>query len=141
MNTNLVVEMVGGESYEYAPLGQHIVRAVGVCGGRPTVKYTRIEMSHLLDRIAQGDSIEEITGDYSQRVSREAVAEAIEITNRFFAASLSPLTPERVERFEVLLLERLESGDAVPVTPEFWQNLWTRVDAKKKAKNGAEAKS
>ena len=45
------------------------------------------------------------------------------------------------ERLESLLLEGLESGDAVPVTPEFWQNLWARVDAKKKAKNGAEAKS
>lgn len=94
MNTNLVVEMVGGASYEYVPLGQFIVRALGVCGGRPTVKYTRIEMSHLLDRIAQGDSITEIVGDYRGRVSREAVAEAIEIANRFFADSLSPLTPE-----------------------------------------------
>src|SRR5438045_3078048 len=94
MNENLVVEMVGGEPYEFLPLGEHIVRAVGVCGGRPTVKYTRIEMSYLLDRVAQGDSIEEIVGDYRGRVSREAVAEAIEITNRFFAASLSPLTPE-----------------------------------------------
>ncbi len=94
LNTNLVIEMVGGEPYEFVSLGQHIVRAVGVCGGRPTVKYTRIELSHLLDRIAQGDSIEEIVGDYRGRVSREAVAEAIEITNRFFAASLSPLIPE-----------------------------------------------
>jgi len=97
MNTNLVIEMVGGEPYEFEPLGQYIVRAVGVCGGRPTVKYTRIEMSHLLDRIAQGDSITEIVGDYRGRVSREAVAEAIEITNRFFAASLSPLTPETAD--------------------------------------------
>ena len=94
LNPNLVVEIVGGEPYEFMPLGEYIVRAVGICGGRPTVKYTRIEMSHLLDRIAQGDSIEEITGDYRGRVSREAVTEAIEMTNRFFAASLSPLTSE-----------------------------------------------
>ena len=96
LNTNLVVETVGGEPYEFVPLGQHIVRAVGVCGGRPTVKYTRIEMSHLLARVAQGDSIEEIVGDYRGRVWREAVAEAVEITNRFFVASLSSLTPETV---------------------------------------------
>ncbi len=37
MNTNLVVEIVGGEPYVFAPLGHYIVRAVGVCGGRPTV--------------------------------------------------------------------------------------------------------
>ena len=38
------------------------------------------------------------------------------------------------ERLESLLLEGLESGDSVAVTPEFWNNLWTRVDARKKGK-------
>ena len=94
MNPNLVVEMVGGEQYEFESLGHYIVRAVGVCGGRPTVKYTRIEMSHLLDRRAHGDSVTEIVGDYRGSVSREAIAEAIDIANRFFAASLPPLKPE-----------------------------------------------
>ena len=96
LNANLVVETVGGEPYEFEPLVQYIVRADGVCGGRPIVKYTRIEMSHLLDRVAQGDSISEIVGDYRGRVSREAVVEAIEIANRFFATSLSPLSPEKI---------------------------------------------
>ena len=45
------------------------------------------------------------------------------------------------ERLESLLLEGLESGDAIPVTPEFWKDLWTRVDARKKAKHGEETKS
>jgi len=31
--TKLVREMVGGEPYEYYPLGNHIVAAPGVCGG------------------------------------------------------------------------------------------------------------
>lgn len=44
-------------------------------------------MSHLLDREAQGDGIEEIIGYYRGRVTREATAEAIERANRFFAAS------------------------------------------------------
>ena len=91
MEENLQVETVGEEPYAFVPLGEHIVRAVGVCGGRPTVKYTRIEMSLLLDRVALGDSMDEIAGDYCGRVSREAVAEAIVIASRFFAASLSPL--------------------------------------------------
>lgn len=38
------------------------------------------------------------------------------------------------ERFEALLLERLESGDPVPVTLDFWKELWARADARKKAK-------
>ena len=36
------------------------------------------------------------------------------------------------ERLESLLLEGLESGDPVPVTSEFWKELWDRVDANRK---------
>jgi len=36
------------------------------------------------------------------------------------------------ERLETLLLEGMDSGDAVPVNPEFWKALWDRVDARKK---------
>jgi hypothetical protein len=32
----LVTEIVGGEPYEYFPMGDYIVRAPGVCRGRPT---------------------------------------------------------------------------------------------------------
>jgi len=39
----LVREIVGGEPYEYYPVGRYIVIAPGVCGGRPTFKYTRDE--------------------------------------------------------------------------------------------------
>ena len=45
------------------------------------------------------------------------------------------------ERLESLLLEGLGSGDAVPVTPEFWQNLWSRADAKKKAQSNGDKKT
>ena len=37
-------------------------------------------------------------------------------------------------KLETLLLEGLESGDAVPVTPAFWNDLWARVDSRKRAK-------
>jgi len=35
-------------------------------------------------------------------------------------------------RLEELLMEGINSGDPVPVTPEFWKNLWARVDARLK---------
>lgn len=74
-----VVEIVGGESYEYTPLGQYIVKAVGVCGGRPTFKYTRIEVAGTLSRITYGESFQEILEDYAGRISQEALQEAIEV--------------------------------------------------------------
>jgi antitoxin ParD1/3/4 len=44
------------------------------------------------------------------------------------------------KRLESLLLEGLESGDPVAVTPEFWKDLWGRVDETKKARNNGVAK-
>src|SRR5215510_566674 len=41
----------GGEAYEDYPLGQYIVAAPGVCGGRPTFKYTRIDIYYVCVRL------------------------------------------------------------------------------------------
>lgn len=80
-------EIVGGEPYEFVPLGDYVVRAVGVCRGRPTFKYTRVEIAGVLDRIADGESVDEIARGFDGYVSREAIAEAVQIANRLFAAS------------------------------------------------------
>ena len=87
MNDAIVTEMVGGEPYEYVPLGDHVVRAIGVCRGRPTFKYTRIEIAGVLDRVADGESLDEIARGFDSYVSREAIAEAVTIANRLFTAS------------------------------------------------------
>lgn len=72
----LVREIVGGEPYEYYPVGRHIVVAPGVCGGRPTFKYTRIDVRHALSLLAAGRSVERVAQSYQIPVAavREAVA-------------------------------------------------------------------
>ena len=56
----LVTEMVAGEPYQYYPLGDHVVRAVGVCGGRPTFKYTRLGITGTLEHLAAGAKLDAI---------------------------------------------------------------------------------
>jgi uncharacterized protein (DUF433 family) len=85
-------EIVRGEAYDYAALGRHVVRAMGVCRGRPTFKYTRIKVAGALDRLAAGQSIESIVAGYSGRVPGEAIQEAIHIATRHFLCSLPGLT-------------------------------------------------
>ncbi len=75
--TELVTEIVSGESYQYYPLGKYVVRAIGVCGERPTFKYTRIETPGALERLAAGETIDEIVKGYQGRVPREAIIEAM----------------------------------------------------------------
>ncbi len=84
-------ETINGETYRYYPLGDHIVRALGVCGGRPTFKYTRIEIAGALDRVAAGETIDEIANGYRGRVSRAALIEAIQLVTHRFIDSLPDL--------------------------------------------------
>jgi uncharacterized protein (DUF433 family) len=86
-----VTEMVGGEPYRYHPLGTHVVRAPGVCGGRPTFKYTRIEITGALERLAAGERVEDIVRGYEGRVSAEAMAEAVKIVTTQFLDTLPAL--------------------------------------------------
>lgn len=76
MVKSLVKEIRGGEVYEYMPLGEHVVSAPGVCRGRPTFKYTSIEMAGILQQLGAGHSINELVDGYQGRISREAVQEA-----------------------------------------------------------------
>jgi uncharacterized protein (DUF433 family) len=75
----LITETVGGEPYQYYPLGDYVVRAAGVCGGRPTFKYTRIEITGTLERLAAGESIDDIVKGYRGRVSHAAIMGAVRL--------------------------------------------------------------
>ena len=79
----LVREEVGGQIYEYYPLGKYIVSAPGVCGGRPTFKYTRLEVAVVLDLLAAGWTVERLVREYAQsRLTPEAVQEAIHLAKQ-----------------------------------------------------------
>lgn len=84
----LITEVINGETYCYQPLGEYIVRAVGVCGGRPTFKYTRIEITGVLERLAAGENIDAIVQGFRGRVSKEAITEAGCIVTTQFLDSL-----------------------------------------------------
>jgi len=78
----LVREIVGSEPYEYYPVGRHIVVAPGVCGGRPTFKYTRIDVRHALRLVAAGRAIEQVAKGYEIPVA--AVREALTLAAKAF---------------------------------------------------------
>jgi len=75
----LVREIVGGEPYSYRPLGKHIVAASGICGGRPTFKYTRVEVKVVLDLLAAGVSLQQLVENFQGRVPKKAIEEALKI--------------------------------------------------------------
>ena len=92
-HTNLVTEIVGGEPYRYYPLGDYVVRAPDVCGGRPTFKFTRIEITGTVERLAAGESMEDIVAGYRGQVSKEAIIEAVNLITNQYIESLPQLEP------------------------------------------------
>ena len=56
-------------------------------------KYTRIEITGMLERLAAGEKIDDIVAGYQGRVSAEAITEAIEIINTQFIQTLPLLEP------------------------------------------------
>ena len=81
--TQLTSEIYGGEAYEYYPLGKYIVAAPGVCGGRPTFKYTRLEVSMILAQLSIGRTVDELIQDYRRpELTHEAVYEALLVASK-----------------------------------------------------------
>ncbi len=73
----MVHEVIGGDSYDFYPLGEHVVSCPEVCRGRPTFKYTRIEASAAIQLLAAGHSVADIARRFS--IPREAVEEAAQL--------------------------------------------------------------
>jgi len=59
-----------------------------VCGGRPTFKYTRIDVSFILGRIATGNTVDDIVTNYhDSNLTVEAIQEAMTLAKEAFVAS------------------------------------------------------
>ena len=74
-------EIYNGEPYEYYPLGKYIVAAPGVCGGRPTIKYHRLDAMHIIGFLERGDSPKQIALNY--RIPVAAVREAVKLASLY----------------------------------------------------------
>jgi uncharacterized protein (DUF433 family) len=89
-----VCETCGDALYEYYPIGHYIVAAPGICGGRPTFKYTRLEVATILDLLAAGWSVERLVREYAQsHLTAEAVAEAIRLAKEALVTSTPTSRP------------------------------------------------
>ncbi len=62
-------------------LGRHIVADPEICGGQPTFKGTRIMVWIVLEQLEQGLSWEQIVREWSGRIAKSAIAEAVAIAH------------------------------------------------------------
>lgn len=76
-----VIEEINGGKYEYLPLGKYVVAARGVCGGRPTIKYRRLDARHVLALIKIGETPDQVASEYGIPVA--AVEEVITLATQY----------------------------------------------------------
>jgi len=65
-------------------VGRYIVTDPMVCHGKPTFRGTRIMVSQVLDQVARGMAWETIEEEWSGKVTRDAIAEAVRLANQAF---------------------------------------------------------
>ena len=75
----LVSEVYAGNPYDYYPMGEYVVAARGVCGGRPTLKYTRMDARWVMMYLENGRSPEELAATHGVLV--EAIREVVALSS------------------------------------------------------------
>ena len=63
-------------------VGRYIVTDPGICHGKPTFRGTRILVSDVLEEIASGMAWETVIQEWHGSVTREAIAEALQLATR-----------------------------------------------------------
>jgi len=65
-------------------LGRYMVADPEICHGKPTFLGTRIMVAQVLKQVAKGMPWDEITVEWRGSVTKEAIAEAVELAQRTF---------------------------------------------------------
>jgi uncharacterized protein (DUF433 family) len=68
-------------------LGQHIIADPEICHGQPTFRGTRVRVSQVLKQVAAGMDWDTIISQWRGTVSRDAIAEAVQLAGEAFEES------------------------------------------------------
>ena len=65
-------------------LGRYIVADPEICHGKPTFRGTRIMVTQVLKQVAKGMPWDAIMAEWRGAVTKDAIAEAVELAQRIF---------------------------------------------------------
>jgi uncharacterized protein (DUF433 family) len=65
-------------------LGRYIVADPDICHGKPTFIGSRVMVWQVLKQVARGMSWDDIVAEWNESVSKESIAEALEIAHQTF---------------------------------------------------------
>jgi uncharacterized protein (DUF433 family) len=70
-------------------LGRYIVADPAICHGKPTFRGTRIMVWQVLEMVAAGMAWETIVEEWGGSVTKEAIAEAVQLATKSFTEHAS----------------------------------------------------
>jgi len=65
-------------------VGRYLVTDPNICHGKPTFRGTRIFVEDVLEQVASGMAWESIIEDWHGSLTKEAIAEAVQLAGRAF---------------------------------------------------------
>ncbi len=65
-------------------LGRYIIADPDICHGKPTFRGTRIMVWQVLEMVAEGKDWESIIAEWGGSITREAIAEAVQLASKSF---------------------------------------------------------
>ena len=65
-------------------LGRYIIADPDICHGKPTFRGTRIMVWQVLEMVAEGKAWESIVEEWGGSISKEAIAEAVQLASKSF---------------------------------------------------------
>src|SRR5437868_6537568 len=95
-------------------LGRYIVADPEICHGKPTFLGTRVMVWQVLGQVAKGMAWDAISAQWRGNVSKEAIAEAVEIAQRTFEDHADEYAQESLDA-EGLLSAELAAQLALPL--------------------------
>jgi len=78
----------------HAELLNRVVANPQVCGGRPCIRGTRLEISIILDSLAEGATLEEVI-DHHPQLSRDDISAALAYAAELSRENLWKISPEQ----------------------------------------------
>lgn len=75
-------------------LGRHIVADPNICHGQPTFRGTRVFVADVLEQVASGMAWEAIIEEWNGNISKEAIAEAVQLATQALLKHVDEFTLE-----------------------------------------------
>ena len=77
-------------------IGRYIITDPDICHGQPVFRGTRILVTDVLDQVASGMAWEPIVEEWHNSISKDAIAEAVQLASRALIDHLNEYALESV---------------------------------------------